>query len=843
MRRPSLATAAALLAVLPAAAAAPAAAAGPTGPTVAVGAAPSAVPGVRALGAAPAAATVQLDVVLAPRDPAALTAFVDAVSTPGSPLYGDFLATGEFRGRFGPTDAAVAEVRAALEDAGLRPGPTARSGLSIPVTTTVAAAEAAFGTQIERYRRADGSGAIAAARAPRVPAAIAPQVAAVVGLDTRSRPQPRGLGRVAARAGRAGSAAGAPAPAALAPGSAPPQACAEIAGVAQRYGVYTMNEIASAYDLDGFYAAGNGGAGATVALVEFEPYTPSDIQYFQDCYGTDTSITNIDVNGGPGNGPQIGEAALDIEILTALVPEAQLLVYQGPNDGSPDVYARIADDNTAQVVSTSWGSCEPFMDGNTVLAESLIFQQMAAQGQTILSAAGDDGSTDCYDPRDNPTLTQLAVDDPASQPTVTGVGGTSLVQAAFPPVEHVWNDGATTRDGAGGGGQSSNWPMPTYQSGPGVIGPDSGSQACDFVEAYCRQVPDVSALADPDTGYVIVHRGDLLLDGGTSAATPLWAAVTTLITRSPGCAASGRVGFLNPALYQLARTPLGAFNDITVGDNDYLGVNRGLFPAAPGYDMASGLGSPVSSRLQLGLCGGIAAPAVTSAASAAFTAGQAGSFTVTTSGAPAPALTVTGTLPAGLAFSDNGNGSATVAGTPAAGSAGTYTVQLTAANGLEPDGAQTLTVTVAPPPAPPAPPVVPAPPARLPQASASTRVRVAAVTPRSFELSRSGRLSIPVACPRVAGGCRVGATLSAAPNGRRAVAPVVLARGAAVTIAPGGRRAIALRLTRRGRLAVAAASRSLRLRTRLALTSSFGGGRRTTARSVVVLRLPARGLK
>ncbi|MDW5598944.1 protease pro-enzyme activation domain-containing protein, partial [Conexibacter stalactiti] len=162
---------------------------------VAVGAAPSAVPGVRALGAAPADATVALDVVLAPRDPRALSQFVDAVSTPGSPHYGDYLATGEFRGRFGPTDAAIAEVRMALRDAGLNPGPTSRSGLSIPVTTTVAGAEAAFGTAIERYRRADGGSAIAAASAPRVPAEIAPQVAAIVGLDTRTRPQPRALGR------------------------------------------------------------------------------------------------------------------------------------------------------------------------------------------------------------------------------------------------------------------------------------------------------------------------------------------------------------------------------------------------------------------------------------------------------------------------------------------------------------------------------------------------------------------------------------------------------------------------------------------------------------------------
>ncbi|MDW5598830.1 S8 family serine peptidase, partial [Conexibacter stalactiti] len=651
----------------------------------------------------------------------------------------------------------------------------------------------------------------------------------------------RNVGPVAPLTRAGGSSAAAAAR--LAPGSAPPQPCQEIADVARRYGVYTMNEIAGAYDLAGFYAAGNGGAGATVALVEYEPYTPRDIQQFQDCYGTDTSITNIDVNGGPGSA-QIGEAALDIEILTALVPEAEILVYQGPNDGSPDVYARIADDNLAQVVSTSWGSCEPFMDQNTVLAESTIFQQMAAQGQTILSAAGDDGSTDCYDPINNPTQTELAVDDPASQPTVTGVGGTSLLSAGDPPVEHVWNDGDTTRDGAGGGGQSINWPMPTYQAGPGVIGPDSDSaQACMFVQAYCRQVPDVSALADPDTGYVIIHRGDFVVDGGTSAATPLWAAVTTLITRSPGCVANGgRVGFLNPALYQFARTTLGAFNDVTIGDNDYLGVNRGLFPAAPGYDMASGLGTPVGSRLQSGLCSGVSAPAVTSGASVGFTAGQPGSFTVTTSGAPAPSLTLAGTLPAGVAFRDNGNGTATVAGTPAATANGTYAVQLAASNGLEPGGAQTLTIAVAPVAVPPTPPAPPAPPAGLPQATARTRVRVAAVTPRSFALSRAGRITIPVACPAVAGGCRVGATLSATATGRRAVARTLLARAATVTLAPGARRTLTLRLTRRGRAAVAAAraARSRRLRARLALTASFGGGQRGTTAATIVLRLPGR---
>ncbi|WP_304723156.1 protease pro-enzyme activation domain-containing protein [Conexibacter sp. CPCC 206217] len=810
----------------------------PLSQTAAVGSAPPRLPDARNVGDAPGGETIEPDVLLVPRDPQALDAFVTAVSTPGSPFYGDYLATGEFRGRFGPTQATIDAVRAALRSAGLTPGTPSRSGLFIPVTTTVAEAEAALHTQIASYRLPSGETGLAATSAPRLARAIAPDVQAIVGLDTRTRPRPQVV-KAGVRSGAietSGSSA-----AALPSGWSGPEACSGIADFAQREGVYTFGQIADAYDFGSFYGAGNAGAGATVALVEFEPYLPGDIANFQECYRTDTSITNVTIGRGPGTGPGEGEAALDIQVLIGLAPEADIVVYSADNGTSnADMYSTIADANVAQVVSTSWGNCEDELDQSDVLAEAAIFQQMASQGQTVLAAAGDDGSTDCWS-RDTPTLTELNVDDPGSQPNVTSVGGTTLVQPTDPPVEHVWNDGVASLNGAGGGGQSENWPMPAYQSGPGVIGPFTNGTACDFVYVNCRQVPDLSALGDPDTGYVIAYNGGVMTVGGTSAATPLWASMTALTTQSPQCQArGGRVGLLNPALYQLAGSTASPFNDVTVGDNDYLGTNNGLFPAAPGYDMASGLGTPIGRLVQSGLCGGIAAPSVTSAATAAFTVGQAGSFTVTTTGAPAPRLTVAGTLPAGVTFTDAGNGSATIAGTPAAGSAGTYALTVGAANGIAPAGTQSFTLTVAPAPQAILPP--PAPPARagLPQATASTRVRLGTLPQRVFTVASSGRTRLLLSCPKVAGGCTAGVTLSArvGRRGGKRSRTLVLAKTRPQPLSAGRTRTVVVNVSRAGRRAILAA-RARRLRTTLTLSARFANGTTTTTTTSVVLRMGA----
>ncbi len=197
----------------------------------------------------------------------------------------------------------------------------------------------------------------------------------------------------------------------------------------------------------------------------------------------------------------------------------------------------------------------------------------------------------------------LAVSDPASQPYVTAVGGTSLALGP-PPTEKVWNDQLNYSEGAGGGGISKTFTMPVYQQSLGTVSGSSGTP-CAASSGNCRETPDVSADADPSTGYIIYDSVNGLgwwALGGTSAATPLWAGVLAVAASANGNTAG--YGALNPALYLLAQKAPGTFlNDVTSGNNDYNATNNGQYPAMAGYDMSTGLGTPVASALATGLTG------------------------------------------------------------------------------------------------------------------------------------------------------------------------------------------------------------------------------------------------
>ena len=202
----------------------------------------------------------------------------------------------------------------------------------------------------------------------------------------------------------------------------------------------------------------------------------------------------------------------------------------------------------------------------------------------------------------------LAVSDPASQPYVTTVGGTSLGHGAAqsfgpPPTETTWNDALYYSEGAGGGGISETFAMPDYQQPLGVVSGSSGTP-CANTGGDCREVPDVSADADPSSGYIVYDTvdgfGGWNALGGTSGATPLWAAVLAVVASADGNTAG--YGALNPALYLLAqRSPSTYLNDVTSGNNDYNATADGQYPATAGYDMATGLGTPVASELASGL--------------------------------------------------------------------------------------------------------------------------------------------------------------------------------------------------------------------------------------------------
>jgi subtilase family serine protease len=585
--------------------ASPAAAAGP----VRLGAAPAVPADAHVVGTLAASTPMHITVTLQSQDPAGLASFATEVSTPGSALYRDYLTPAEFAQEFGAAPGAVQAVESSLRAHGLAPGPASPNDLSIPVTATAGELSQAFSTSFARVAPASGMTAIVNQQAPSLDPGIAPDVQSVIGLNTLATAKPLLVQAhdVAAPAPRISAH--------VVTGG--PQPCAAASSAGSSQGGFTDDQIAAAYGLSGLYQSGDQGAGQAVAILELESYDPNDIASFESCYGVNAQITNVPVDGFDQTGPGAGEAALDIENVIGLAPRARVTVYEGPNSGNGpyDTMSTIISQRAAQVVTTSWGQCEQLEGFGQASSENTLFQEAAAQGMTIISASGDDGSEDCY-----PTPpTTLQVDDPASQPFVTGVGGTML--SANPSTgarlgETVWNDGTTV--GASGGGVSSFWPMPAYQKNAPlflhVINGHSSGAECAASSGDCREVPDVSADGDPATGYVIYWDGSATATGspqptqgwqvvgGTSAAAPAWAALVALTNASARCGGTP-IGFANPALYNAAATAYSTdFNDITSGDNDMTGLNGGLFPAGPGYDMATGLGSPNGTALAQALC-------------------------------------------------------------------------------------------------------------------------------------------------------------------------------------------------------------------------------------------------
>ena len=458
--------------------------------------------------------------------------------------------------------------------------------------------------RLRRYRILHGRLSVYAnTAAPRVPAALRGVVRDVLGLDDVPAAVPAGL--VVAGPAKKATQAGAGARAASAGGA--PQACAAASTFAAGHlgTPRTIDQVAQAYGIDGLYAQGDFGAGVTVALDELEGYQDeqTDVSSFEQCFGIQpTAITPIEVDGGPGTYSPSAETSVDIQNLIGLAPAVKIDLYQGPNAGAGiyDLMTASVTAGTAQVINWSWGECEATVPASLVAEEGALIQEAAMQGQTFIASSGDRGSQGCismnadWGPEDNEPN---AVEDPTSQPFATSVGASVITSLGQPPAETVWN----VRDwGAGGGGVSSNASMPDYQaySGvPGVISSYSSGTPCGDPSFYCREVPDVSANGGAPQGYAIFYNGAWLDAGGTSTAAPVWTAVAALADASgdSGCSPSKPLGFLNPLLYEIAAGTehASAFNDITTGSNSPTG--SGAYPATPGYDMATGLGSPMAT--------------------------------------------------------------------------------------------------------------------------------------------------------------------------------------------------------------------------------------------------------
>jgi hypothetical protein len=648
-----------------------------------VGTAPRIPAGSKIVGRLADASPINLTIALEPRDPAALAAFALQVSTPGSSVYHDYLSPAQFAQRFGATAATVQAVESSLRAHGLQPRSASANRLSIPVTATAGELARSLSVGFDRVVLSNGRIAYANTSTPAFDASIAGRIQGVLGLDSLSVEQPLAIESKGAQILR-------PTPQVVTGG---PQPCAGATGV----GLHTADQIASAYDLSPLYAGGDLGAGETVALFEEEGNFPSDVSMYQTCYGTSTSVSYQEVDGGPpapvASSHDGLETALDIEDVIGLAPQAKIIVYQGPNNAAAryDTYTSIISQDTANVISTSWGQCESVRGSAAATVDNTLFQEAATQGQSVFASAGDDGSEDCGS-------SALAVGDPASQPFVTAVGGTTLSAVGPRPTESVWNDSSISH-GAGGGGISTFWPMPSYQSGApaslNVVNANSSGTPCAAPSgSYCREVPDVSADGDPQTGYAIYYNGAWIGVGGTSAAAPTWASFIALADASSACAGAP-IGFANPVLYRVAGASAyaSAFNDVTSGNNDYTtdGNTSGLFPAGTGYDMASGLGTPVGSTLAGFLC----ADGVTVTAPGPESSIVGKAVSVPVGASSQRGLTITygaSSLPAGLTI-DSSTG--LISGTPTG--VGTSTATVTARDAAGATGAATFTWSVVAP--------------------------------------------------------------------------------------------------------------------------------------------------
>ena len=601
------------------------------------------------LGAAPANQVLDLDVVLAGQDPAGLAQEVAAISTPGSPQYRHYLTESEFAAEYGPTASEVQQVSSDLREEGLSVGTYTPGSVLLPVNGAASVVSAAFGTALEQVQTPDGSRAVVNTGSPAVPSSMSGLVTGVAGLNglfrehsmLRRNTSPSGASSTPGSSSQSRSAPAATPETgqsqshAVVAHAAPPQpACAAAADAAALPGIYTSTEMSSIFGLNQLFAQGRTGLGQTIAIVEFEKYALSDFQTFQSCYGLTNSIRNVNVDGGPlGVDQGLGEAALDTELAAYNAPSAALVVYGAPNGNDAaglDLYQKIASDDTAQVVTTSWGSCEAALTAIDAPTEYRIFQQMAVQGQTVIAASGDTGSEDCFG-TGLPNQDALAVDDPGSQPDVVSAGGTSI-SGMSPASQAVWNCSTCgTGSGAGGGGYSTNWAINPGQTKP--MGFSVGNTDPCSMAAGCRAVPDISYPADPESGSVVDYftgpgGGGWGGIGGTSVAAPTNAGL--FADTNQGCFNPlGRVG---AALYAAELESSSNFTDIQTGNNDYTGTNLGEWGAGTGYDPASGLGTPIDQNLAIALQGADGCPSVASLSTNTGPVSGGGAITITGGG-------------------------------------------------------------------------------------------------------------------------------------------------------------------------------------------------------------------
>jgi subtilase family serine protease len=647
---------------------------------------------------------------------AELDALVQAQQTPGSPEYHQWLTPSQYASLFGMSSADVAQVQSWLQSQGFTVERVSNSRTSITFSGSAGQVETAFGTEMHQYA-IEGVRHFANATNVSVPSALAGVVQSVRNLnDFRPLPQVRYHTGVTA-------------------GATPAFTDAQTGDH-----FLTPDDVATIYDITPAYNSGDTGSGQTIAVLGQSQIAVTDIENFQKAAGLtvqDPTITLV-----PGTGTSAvsagdeAESDLDLEYSGAIGRGATIdFVYVGNNSNFSvyDAMQYAVDNRIGTILSLSYGTCELALGQSDYTTLDAIVEQGASQGQSLMAASGDDGSTSCW-ATPGMSLTQQetpAVNYPASSAFATGVGGTEFPAAdaaagnttywktasgsdvissarSYIP-EMVWNDdsaaigaefGAADALSSGGGGVSTFAVRPSWQTG--VTGIKSGSfrlvpdvslDASADVAGYLYCTSDTSAWstgqkASCTSGFRDASTQDLTIGGGTSFSTPIFAGMVSILNQKTNSTGQGVVA---AALYPLAAnaaTYATAFHDITNGTNECTAGSKycstagaSEYSATVGYDEASGLGSVDFNNL-LSVWSGATTPPLdesTTTVTPATTTPASGANDVITIAVAPSSSSVTGTPTGTLSVSVDGtvvNASLALA----SGSA-TYTFSSTVAGG------------------------------------------------------------------------------------------------------------------------------------------------------------------
>jgi kumamolisin len=603
----------------------------------------------------PGTQTLRIDIVLPLRDQAGLDRFLQEVYDPASPSYRHFLTVQQFTERFGPSQEDYDALVTYAKSSGFKVLGGSRDGMDVGLEGSVTSIEAAFNVSMGVYQHpTENRSFYAPDREPTLPLPF--PVWHISGLDNFSIPRPAIVHRSLAAKPNATT------------GSGPS-------------GSYLGSDMRAAY----YGGSALTGSGQTVGLLEFYGTDLADVNTYFATAGQTNSvpISLISTDGTSttcfySQGCDDTEQTLDITQAASMAPGlSALYVFVGSTD-TAILSAMTSHSPLPLQLSNSWGwsPADPS-------ADDPYYEKMAAQGQNFFVAAGDSGA---YTSKSQYVY-------PADDAYITSVGGTDL-QTTGP--NGAWSSESAWAYGGGGYYAPDAIPIPSWQK-PAITPANQGS-------TIYRNGPDVAAEANFDF-YVCADQSGCTANyyGGTSFAAPMWAGYLALVNQQAKANGNAPLGFINPLIYQIG---LGSnyatdFHDITSGSNGY--------SAIPGYDLATGWGSPNGAGLINALAGTASAPnfAISASPSSVSVAqGKNGTSTITTtvSGGfnSAIALSASG-QPSGVTVSFNptsipapGSGTSTMTMSVASSTgAGTYTITVTGnGGGITHTTTVTLTVTV-----------------------------------------------------------------------------------------------------------------------------------------------------